>query len=221
MPANERAPVPETPLRRETGRVEAFSDGVFAIAITLLILDIKVPARPDWMSASDAGHANQWLLGVLGGQWPAYVAYFMSFAVILVMWVNHHKIFSLLRRTDHAFLFWNGLLLMLISIVPFPTALLATYWMTPAAKVGAAVYAGHGFAIALAFQGVWQHAIRNDRLLVPGTRAEVGRLSAQYRFGPLMYVIAFALAFVSASISTGLCLLFAVYFSVLGFFQKS
>jgi uncharacterized membrane protein len=204
--------------QRETSRVEAFSDGVFAIAITLLILDIKVPSRD--LLPSTEPHAEGWLLDALGRQWPAYVAYFMSFAVILVMWVNHHRIFALLRKTDHAFLFWNGLLLMLISIVPFPTSLLATYFMTPAARVGAAVYAGHGFAIALAFQGVWQHAIRNERLLAPGTKAEVARLSAQYRFGPLMYLVAFGLAFVSAPVSVALCLFFAVFFSLQGFTQK-
>jgi uncharacterized membrane protein len=207
------------PIQRETGRIEAFSDGVFAIAITLLILDIKVPS-PELLAATEATHAERWLLDTLGRQWPGYVAYFMSFAVILVMWVNHHRIFALLKKTDHAFLFWNGLLLMLISIVPFPTSLLATYFMTPAAKVGAAVYAGHGFAIALAFQGVWQHAIRNERLLAPGTKAEVARLSAQYRFGPVMYLLAFALAFVSASASVGLCLTLAVFFSLQGLTQK-
>jgi uncharacterized membrane protein len=209
----------ETPAQRETGRIEAFSDGVFAIAVTLLILDIKVPPH-ELLPPSDATRAEQWLLEALGRQWPGYVAYFMSFAVILVMWVNHHRIFSLLRKTDHAFLFWNGLLLMLISIVPFPTSLLATYFMTPAARVGAAVYAGHGLAVALAFQGVWRHAVRNERLPAPGTKADVARLSAQYRFGPLMYLTAFVLAFVSASTSVGLCLVFALFFSLQGFTQK-
>ena len=210
----------EIPAQKETGRVEAFSDGVFAIAITLLILDIKVPPLPAEFAVAPSSQANEWLLGVLGRQWIGYVAYLMSFAVILVMWVNHHRIFTLLRRTDHAFLFWNGLLLMLVSIVPFPTSLLATYFATPAAKVAAAVYAGHGFVIALAFQGVWQHAIRHGRLLLPGTKAEVARLSAQYRFGPLMYLVAFLLAFVSATLSIGLCLLFAVFFSLQGFTQR-
>ena len=206
---------------KDTARVEAFSDGVFAIAITLLILDIKVPMAP----GGEERHAvdsvsTAWLVAKLGHQWPAYVAYFMSFAVILVMWVNHHRIFALLRRTDHAFLFWNGLLLMLVSIVPFPTSLLATYFLSPAAKVVAAVYAGHGFCIALAFQGVWRHAIRHERLLLPGKTAEVAQLSAQYRFGPLMYLIALGLAFVSAWVSIGLCLFFAVFFSLQGFTQK-
>jgi uncharacterized membrane protein len=205
---------------KETSRAEAFSDGVFAIAITLLILDIKVPKAPDGFEAFAASSANHWLSAMLAHQWTGYLAYLMSFAVILVMWVNHHRIFTLLKKTDHSFLFWNGLLLMLISIVPFPTSLLAEYFRTPAARVAAAVYAGHGFAVALAFQGVWQHAIRNEHLLLPGTAGEVAKLSAQYRFGPLMYLVAFLLAFVSAWVSIGLCLLFAVFFSLQGFAEK-
>ena len=186
---------------------------MFAIAITLLILDVKVPlftSEPD-----DLG-----LLRALGVHWTNYVAYLMSFAVILVMWVNHHRIFTLVRTTDHAFLFWNGLLLMLVSIVPFPTALLAEYFLKPAARTAAVVYAGHGFLIALAFQGLWRHATSNDRLLAPGSKSEVLRLSAQYRFGPLMYLIAFVLAFISPWASIGLCLTFAVFFSLQGFTQK-
>jgi len=207
---------------KETTRTEAFSDGVFAIAITLLILDIKVPPIPEGFEALARGEASAILRRALLAphQLASYVAYFMSFSVILVMWVNHHRIFTLLKKTDNAFLYWNGLLLMLISIVPFPTSLLADYFLTPAARIGALVYAGHGFFISLAFQGVWRHAIRNERLLLPGTKDEVARLTAQYRFGPLMYLVAFVLAFFSAWLSIGLCLLFAIFFSLQGFSQR-
>jgi uncharacterized membrane protein len=195
---------------KETGRVDAFSDGVFAIAITLLILDVKVPHLG--VDASERA-----LLAELARQWKSYVAYLMSFAVILVMWVNHHRIFTLVRATDQPILFWNGLLLMCISIVPFPTSLLAEYSMTPAAKTGAAVYAGHGVLISLAFQGLWRHALRNRQLLMPGTAEMMAHLTARYRFGPLMYVAAFGAAFVSASLSIGMCLGFALFFAILGF----
>jgi len=216
-----RGQTPESARRdeKETTRVEAFSDGVFAIAITLLILDIKVPIFPA-PGSPVAEPGNHELLHALGEEWHGYVAYLMSFAVILVMWVNHHRIFKLVQSVDQRFLFWNGLLLMLISIVPFPTSLLARYFQTPAARTAAGVYAGHGLLIALAFQGVWRHATRRDRLLVPGTQAEVARLTAQYRFGPLMYAVAFGLAFVSAYVSIGLCLLFAVFFAFQGFTEK-
>jgi uncharacterized membrane protein len=205
---------------RETGRVEAFSDGVFAIAITLLILDIKVPVPPDGFGAVSTAEGEHWLLHELGQHWTAYVAYLMSFVVILVMWVNHHRIFAMMERVDRPFLFWNGLLLLCISIVPFPTSLLATYFLTPAAKVVAAVYAGHGVLISCAYQGLWQHAIRGGRLVAPSALSEVNRLNKRYRFGPLMYVVTFVLAFVSATASVALCLAFAAFFAVEGFVAK-
>ena len=100
----------------ETARIEAFSDGVFAIAITLLVLDLKVPRDlPD----------GQTLTGALLAQWPAYLAFASSFMTILIMWVNHHRIFTLVGRSDSRLLFFNGLLLMGVTVVPFPTALVA------------------------------------------------------------------------------------------------
>jgi uncharacterized membrane protein len=135
--------------------------------------------------------------------WPNYVAYLMSFAVILVMWVNHHRIFTLVRRTDHAFLFWNGLLLMLVCVVPFPTQLLAKYFLTPAARIVAAVYAGHGFLIAVAFTTLWRHATRHASLLAPGAASGAAPQRA-VSLGPLMYLVTFGLAFVSAWASIGM-----------------
>jgi uncharacterized membrane protein len=209
--------VTEAPGEKTTARVEAFSDGVFAIAITLLILDLRAPVLPPGL-APEAEPAE--LLRHLGAMWPNVVAYLMSFAVILVMWVNHHRIFTIVRQTDHAFLFWNGLLLMLVCIVPFPTELLAKYFLSPSAKVVAAVYSGHGLLIALAFTALWRHATKHEGLLVPGSRAAVARLTRQYRFGPLMYLVTVGLAFVSAWASIGLCLLFAMFFSLQGFAGK-
>jgi uncharacterized membrane protein len=119
----------EAPEQSETGRIEAFSDGVFAIAITLLVLEIKVPQHKIVETVG--------LVSSLLSLWPSYLAFFTSFASILVMWVNHHRIFSLVTRTDHAFFYWNGLLLMLVTLVPFPTALLAEYLIHPQAKVAA------------------------------------------------------------------------------------
>jgi uncharacterized membrane protein len=206
--------VTEATDEKTTARIEAFSDGVFAIAITLLILDLRAPilgagTPPEAESAE--------LLRRLGAMWPNVVAYLMSFAVILVMWVNHHRIFTIVRKTDHAFLFWNGLLLMFVCIVPFPTELLSKYFLTPAAKVVAAVYAGHGLLIALSFTALWRHATKREQLLAPGSRAAVARLSEQYRFGPLMYVVATLLSLFSAWASVGLCLLFVIFFSFQGF----
>jgi uncharacterized membrane protein len=197
----------ETKEQSETGRIEAFSDGVFAIAITLLVLEIKVPPHKIVESVG--------LVSSLLSLWPSYLAFLTSFASILVMWVNHHRIFSLVSRTDHAFFYWNGLLLMLVTVVPFPTALLAEYLLHPQARVAASVYAGIFLAIAIAFNRLWKHAATADRLVAQtADRHEVDAITKQYRFGPLLYLGAFALSFVSVWLSVGICLVLAVYFAL-------
>lgn len=102
---------------RGTDRIEAFSDGVFAIAITLLTLEIKIPHVP---SDSD-------LVGSLLGMWPAYLAYVLSFVMIGIYWANHHYIFKLFRKTDHALNLLNLLFLLFIAFLPLPTELLGNY----------------------------------------------------------------------------------------------
>lgn len=197
----------ETKEQSETGRIEAFSDGVFAIAITLLVLEIKVPPHKIVESVG--------LVSSLLSLWPSYLAFLTSFASILVMWVNHHRIFSLVSLTDHAFFYWNGLLLMLVTVVPFPTALLAEYLLHPQARVAASVYAGVFLAIAIAFNRLWKHAATADRLLSQtADRQEVDAITKQYRFGPLLYLGAFALSFISVWLSVGVCFALAIYFAL-------
>ena len=106
---------------KETSRVEAFSDGVFAIAITLLILEIKVPH----------------LLHALLAEWPSLLAFVLSFSAVLVMWINHHGLFNLMQTIDRRSLVANGLLLLLVTFVPFPTAVLAAYIDQEAAHAAA------------------------------------------------------------------------------------
>jgi len=197
-----------------TARVEAFSDGVFAIAITLLILEIKIPAGP-----FDGPHA---LFHELTEEHflASFLAFFLSFVSILVMWVNHHRIFTLVRRVDDAFLYWNGLLLLFVTFVPFPTALLAEHLSREAAKGAAAMYAGTAFMIALAFTALWRHAIRDTRFLAPDTEKDVKDLSRQYRYGPIAYLVALGLAYFSAWASVGLCLLLVVAFAFRGFMGR-
>ncbi|HUL73433.1 MAG TPA: TMEM175 family protein [Vicinamibacterales bacterium] len=198
---------------KETDRLEAFSDGVFAIAMTLLILDVRVPLRED-LAAS-----HRTLLDALVGLWPALLAYFMSFAVVLVMWVNHHRIFTVVRRADHALFYLNGLLLMLVTFVPFPTALLSAYMGTGTFsefRIAALLYAGHATIIGLTFAWLWQHAIRRKHLLAPGTESEVRKMSAQYRWGPAAYLVAFLFGIFSPWASVGVCLMLVVAFGFRG-----
>ena len=193
---------------KETGRIEAFSDGVFAVAITLLALELRIP-RPADLPAG-AG-----LLGALLDQWPAYVAYVVSFVFILIMWINHHILFTHIARNDHLFLLFNGLLLMLVTLVPFSSGLLADYIEHPDRRVAAVVYSGIFLLIAVVFNLLWLYAARDNRLL--DRRADpraVEEITRAYRFGPLLYFVAFALAFVSVAASVGLSFLLALYFAL-------
>ena len=196
---------------RETGRVEAFSDGVFAIAVTLLVLDLKVP-KP-----ADLGSQN--LIAALVRQWPTFLAYLTSFVTILVMWVNHHKMLSHVHRVDDRFLFLNGLLLLFVTFVPFPTSLVADYLRHPQSRTAAIIYAGTYEALAIAFNLLWNYVCSSKKLL--GPNASLSRMRAmrkQYLTGPLLYGIAFALCFISVAAGLAFCMLLAVYWALSGWF---
>jgi uncharacterized membrane protein len=190
---------------KETGRLEAFSDGVFAIAITLLALELKVPHAAD--SAKD-------LATQLASQWPSYFAFATSFFTVLIMWVHHHVIFRLVRRADIRLLFANGFLLMLVTVVPFPTAVVAEYLMTPSAPTACALYAGVFVGIAIAFYLLLMAAFRESTLDPEASRSTVQRLRKSYRLGPPMYLAAAIAApfspWLCMSICTALWILWAV-----------
>lgn len=166
---------------KDTARVEAFSDGVFAIAITLLILEIRVPALK-------AAVADGPLFAALAGLWPSFLAFFLSFFVILVMWVNHHEFMRLVHQVDYPFLFTNGFVLLMVTFVPFPTAVLAKYLGTGAARAAVAFYCGTFFVISLAFGSMLQSVAWRRRLVrreVPEKVLE--RVRRAYTVGPLVY----------------------------------
>ncbi len=177
---------------KETGRIEAFSDGVFAVAITLLVLDLHVPALDHLPPGG--------LTAALEALWPTAAAYTVSFVTILIMWMNHHRLFEQIKRKDHALMLLNGLLLMLVTLIPFPTSLVAAYLQTPYAKTALAVYCGLNFGMAAAFNLIWNHAAQDGRLLADDhDRRRVRQITDQYRLGPILYIATFALTFVSAA----------------------
>ncbi len=205
---NEVVPQQGTESDKETGRVEAFSDGVFAIAITLLVLDVKVPR---FESLGEGGT----LVNALLKQWPSYLAFGSSFLVILIMWVNHHNLMKVIKRTDHNFLLLNGLLLMWITLVPFPTALISEYLLQPEGTVAAALYSGLSVLIALSYNLLWFYSVGNNRLLDKKSDMQLaGSITRRYVLGPLFYLIAFAMAFVSAGVSVAICIALAIYFTI-------
>jgi uncharacterized membrane protein len=149
-PDNERSRAADR--RRGPERLEAFSDGVLAIAITLLVLEIRVPPGEDLAEPSR-------LLAALGALWPSYLGYVISFVTIGIIWTNHHNLFRIVDRVSHGLILANLLLLLTIGFLPFPTALLAATLPTPSAQVGVLVYAGALVVVSIAFNAVW-HEIR-------------------------------------------------------------
>jgi TMEM175 potassium channel family protein len=191
----------------ETARVEAFSDGIFAIAITLLVLNIRVPS-PDL-----TGHGST-LLQALLGLWPAYLGYLISFFTIGIMWVNHHNMFVLIRRTDRYFLLLSVFFLMCIAFLPFPTAVLAEYLGEPKGRrLAVALYSATFVLIAVAYNALWWYAVRGGRLLHENAdRRAVRNISRRYMFGPIAYSISFGLAFINAWASLAVHGVLAAFF---------
>lgn len=194
----------------DTRRIESFSDGVFAIAVTLLVLEIKVPNQT---IVNEHGLALS-LIYI----WPSYLAFVTSFVSILVIWAHHHWIFSLVRKTDHLLVYLNGILLLVVTFVPFPTGLLAEYLLHPQARVAAGFYTGTFFLISLSFDIIWRHVSRNSSLLAPeditNDKSGSDRITSHYRLGPLLYLGAFAMSFWSEILSVAACLLLAIFFAV-------
>jgi uncharacterized membrane protein len=185
----------------DTGRLEMFADGVMAIAITLLILEVAVP------------HVEGRSLGsALARQWPSYVAFVVSFLTIGIIWVNHHHMFKLIARTNHSFLILNVLFLMTICILPWPTALLADYARTEGASVAAATYGGVMTGVSIMFNVVWRYAAKDQRLLVPGISPEaIARSHRNYLAGPIVYGAATLIAFIEPYVSIVIYAALAVY----------
>jgi uncharacterized membrane protein len=186
-----------------TGRVEAFSDGVFAIAITLLILEVRVPPGTD-----DLGDA---LLHI----WPSYLAYVTSFLTIGVIWVNHHIVFTLLARADRVLVFVNTLMLLVVAFIPFTTRLVAEFLREPDEREAALAYGLTFVVLAVVFELWWRWIATGRRLLKPDVpQATVEAITRSYNPATAIYGGAAALAFVSPLASVGICLALAVYFAL-------
>jgi uncharacterized membrane protein len=186
----------------ETARLETFADGVMAIAITLLILEISVPHVEPGESLGAA----------LADQWPSYAAYVVSFLTIGIMWVNHHHMFTLIQRTTHTFLMMNVVFLMTIAALPWPTALIADYIRDSVHRpVATLVYGGTMVSIAIMYNVVWRYAVRRN-LLRPDVDPEgIRRASRGYLAGPTVYAAITLLAIINAWVSLLLFALFALY----------
>jgi uncharacterized membrane protein len=168
---------------KELRRIEGFSDGVFAIATTLLILEIKVPHLQD-MQLPGA------LWPALRANWPSFVAFVISFFTLLVAWAGHHRGVSALARSSKSFLFANGFLLLAITFIPFPTAVLAEYLLTPQANIAVVFYCAASVLLSVAFIVWWQAALWPVHLLSPAfTKSAARKISIQMVIGFIILTI--------------------------------
>jgi uncharacterized membrane protein len=189
------------------GRLEAFSDGVIAIAITLLVLELGVP-KPE---------APGSLAHKLAEQWPSYAAYIVSFLTIGVIWVNHHAMLRRVQAIDHAVLMFNLLLLMLIAVLPWTTALLAEYLREGEGQnLAAAIYGGSLLAMGLSFVAMQRYLLVARPHLVVETLGPAERAAIMRRnmVGLLPYLVATAVAPLSSYLVLAICGAVGVYYAL-------
>lgn len=187
----------------DRGRLEAFSDGVFAVAITLLVIDLAIP---------EPGH------GALGRQlvthWPSFAAYGVSFLTIGIIWVNHHGLFRNFADIDRTMLFLNLLMLFFVVTIPFATAMMAAYLRDGGAdaSLAAAIYQGVFLCMSLAFGGLFWWSLGHRHLAVPLTGAAARMALVRFTIGNLAYAAAIGVAYLSAPVSLLVSMLVAVYY---------
>lgn len=193
----------------ETFRLEAFADAVFAIAITLLVIEIRLPPHEEVLRIGGVGPALLHL-------WPSYVGYLISFIVIGIMWANHHNMMKLIDRVDHGFITLTLLLLLCIAFLPFPTAVMAEHLADPdphERAVAVAFYCGCFTLTGIFYFLVWWHAARGRRLIASHVPDEAVRaITRAYAPGSLLYLTATLLAFVHVGLSLAIVVGLAVLY---------
>ena len=181
-------------------RLEAFSDGIFAFAATLLILNLAV---------TEGSPLGEQLLGI----WPSYAAYAVSFITIGIIWMNHHLVMNQISHVDRPFLVINVLFLMLIAFIPFPTRLLALHINHDGAQAAALAYGITLTMTAILFNVLWGYAAWNRRLIRQDADPKVVTgISRSYVIGPTVYAVATLAALVSPRVSAGLYAAIALFY---------
>ena len=181
-------------------RLEAFADGVFAIAATLLILNVAVAE-------------NRPLGPELVRVWISYVAYAITFVTIGVIWINHHLVMHQIARVDRTFLILNILFLAVVAFIPFPTRLLALYIDTPDAEAAALAYGVTLTLTAIFFNAIWRYAAWGRRLIrEDADERVVTGISRSYVPGPLIYFGATVVALLNPWLSVALFVLIALFY---------
>lgn len=187
----------------ERDRLEAFSDGVIAVAITLLALDLVV-----------AGPGHGALLSQLGDHWPSFIAYLISFFTIGIIWVNHHDLVKNIAHVDRTLLFLNLVLLMFVVAIPFATSTMAKYLTSDNqdAHVAMAIYCVAFEGMALSFAAIFAWSLGEGRLLRPVPQNARGSTWLRFSIGGIVYLLAIGVAFLSAPVALAIIGVVAVYY---------
>jgi uncharacterized membrane protein len=176
--------------QKETLRIETFSDGVFCIAVTLLSIEIGVELHGDIN--------NKGLQDALLHKWPICLAYVISFVNVLLAWIGHHGLFKMFRQSDGSIMMTNGLLLMLVALVPFPTKTLGEFLLTDALQTAVIFYTGYFVLISLAFRLLWYAATRKKELLVHDiTAKQIKQTTRNENIGLICNTTIFGVAFIN------------------------
>ena len=182
----------------------AFSDGVFAIVVTLLVLELRVPVLPENFSTQD-------VLKELLRLFPKFFSFAMSFVIVAIFWVNHHQFFHILEKTDRAMLWYNNLLLFWLSFVPFPTAFIGEH---PVSMIPVMLYGAVLFFAGVSFNLMLRHAVK-AKLFLKSVSDEVLNQSVKRGvIGPVVYFVSIISAFISVYVSLSIFLLVPVIYFI-------
>jgi uncharacterized membrane protein len=186
---------------KDTSRIESFSDGVFAIAITLLILDIHVPQVTENVS----------LMQALFNQWTSSLAFLIGFFTILICWINHHYMFQHIYRSNSMFLLINGFKLLVVTVTPFVTAILSKYIQTPQQQTAVTMYCFNFALMGIAMTGIWSYA--NSQGFTKASSAKVLKAITRLyifagSFSTLIWIVSFFSTIVCLVLS---CMMFLVF----------
>jgi uncharacterized membrane protein len=191
--------------KRGTDRLEAFSDGIFAFAVTLLVLNLYDPIA--------RGSIN--LLNRLLGEWPAFFAFVLSFINILIMWINHHNMFNYIERISREFMLLNGVLLLFVVITPFTTLLVSEHLLDSQANTAALVYAGSFFIVGVLWNLLWHNATHFHNLIGKDVSEDcVKQITREYIIAPIFMGIAVIAALFSAAASLTIIVAVSIYFGI-------
>jgi uncharacterized membrane protein len=189
----------------DRSRLEAFSDGVFAVAITLLALNLTV-----------AGPGHGPLLDQLYDRWPAFLAYLISFFMIGIVWVNHHALVRGISAVDRTLLFLNLVLLLFVVLIPFATATEADYFPANSrdARLAMVLYAGVFLGMSVGFGSIFEWTLHGQRVYQPLPPERHWAARARFVGGGLVYAVAIAVAVFNAIVAFVIIAVVAVYYIV-------